>query len=226
MDMSSPAIRSITIRRFRGIELMKWRPAKGLNMIVGPADGGKSTILEAISLLFSQAPNTGVSEFDYFERDLNQGFTIEAVLAIGNEKIFKDEGFPQPPLGGWLNGRRVDLPDEGGAEAVLVCRVSGTPDSDLVYEIVGPGDEARAPFSRALRGRIGVARLESLKLKSRCILVKFAMKRYKLPFPSVVCWVGVIGKERRVRYPCSDSDRYGGPPINRQNLGCSAPRFM
>lgn len=159
MEAPGPGIRSLRITRFRSIELLDWRPATGLNMIVGPADSGKSTVLEAISLLFSTAPNSGVTEFDYFERDPSHGFAIEAVLAIGDERILRADGFPPPPLVGWLDGRRVDLPDEDGAEAVLVCRASGTADSELVYEIVGAGDDVRAPFSRALRARIGVARL-------------------------------------------------------------------
>lgn len=65
-----PSIRLLRIERFRGIEKLEWRPAPGLNVIVGPGDSCKSTILEAIGALLSPAPNMNISEFDYFRRDL------------------------------------------------------------------------------------------------------------------------------------------------------------
>lgn len=51
-----PTIRLLRINRFRGIEKLEWHPAPGLNIIVGPGDSCKSTILEAIGALLSPAP--------------------------------------------------------------------------------------------------------------------------------------------------------------------------
>ncbi|GLK78104.1 hypothetical protein GCM10008171_33580 [Methylopila jiangsuensis] len=138
---------------------LSWSPHPELNVIVGAADGGKSTLLEAIALLFSPAPNYGLSEFDYHGRNLDAGFSIQAVLSFSDISIMRDEGFPAPPMQGWLNGKLIDLPDEAGAEAVLVCRLTGTPDQEPHYDVVGAGGEIRAPFSRAMRRRIGLARL-------------------------------------------------------------------
>ena len=154
-----PAIRLLRIERFRGIEKLEWRPASGLNVIVGPGDSCKSTILEAIGALLSPAPNMHVSEFDYFRREIDKGFEIEAALAVGNAKILTSDRFPLPPLRGWREGQLTDLPDEGGAEAVIVCRLTGTRDLEAVYEVIGGDEETRVPFSRALRQRIGLMRL-------------------------------------------------------------------
>ena len=157
--MTTAIIRHLQIHRFRGVRSLNWTPHPQLNVVLGAADGGKSTILEAIALLFSPAPNYGLSEFDYHDRNLEMGFSIQAVLSFTDIDIMRDEGFPAPPMQGWLDGKLTDLPDEAGAEAVLVCRLTGTPDQETRYEVVGAGGEIRAPFSRAMRRRIGLARL-------------------------------------------------------------------
>ena len=157
--MFAVTIRSLDIQRFRGVRGLSWRPNARLNIILGAADVCKSTVLEAIALLFSSASNFSLSEHDYHNRDVDAGFSIEAVLAVGDGAFLRDEGFPAPPLQGWLNGKLHDLPDEDGAEAVLVCRLTGTGDQEARYEIIGAGGELRAPFSRALRRRLGMAQL-------------------------------------------------------------------
>jgi putative ATP-dependent endonuclease of the OLD family len=157
--MALANIRRIDIKRFRGLRSLVWRPNPRFNIIVGAADGGKSTVLEAIALLFSPAPNFGLSEFDYHNRRVEAGFTIEAVLSVGDGAFLRDEGFPAPPLQGWSNEELSDLPDEDAAEAVLVCRLTGTPDQETHYEIIGAGGEIRVPFTRTMRRRIALARL-------------------------------------------------------------------
>lgn len=154
-----PSVRLLRINRFRGIERLEWQPSPQLNVIVGPGDSCKSTILEALGLLFSPAPTVNLSEFDYFNRDVREGFTIEAAVAVGNGDLLKQDKFPLPPLQGWCEGKLTDLPDENGAEAVLVCRLTGTPDLEAIYEVAGAGDEVRVMLSRALRQRLGLIRL-------------------------------------------------------------------
>ena len=122
-------------------------------------DTCKTTILEAIAALLSPAPNLNLSEFDYYRRDATKGFTIEAALAVGDGAALKGDRFPLPPLRGWKDGHLRDLPDEDGAEAVLVCRLTGTPDFEAIFEVVGADEETRVPLSRALRQRIGLLRL-------------------------------------------------------------------
>jgi putative ATP-dependent endonuclease of OLD family len=157
--VTSAIIRRVEIQRFRGIRSLTWTPHPRLNIILGAADSGKSTVLEAIALLFSAAANYSLSEFDYYRRNVEAGFLIQAVVSLGDVAALREEGFPAPPMQGWLNGNLTDLPDEGGAEPVLVCRLTATKDQETLYEIIGAGGEIRAPFSRAMRRRIGLARL-------------------------------------------------------------------
>jgi putative ATP-dependent endonuclease of the OLD family len=49
----TPAIYALAIERFRGITTLQWKPSRGVNVILGGGDVGKTTILEAIALLLS-----------------------------------------------------------------------------------------------------------------------------------------------------------------------------
>ncbi|TYO64551.1 hypothetical protein FXV83_21355 [Bradyrhizobium hipponense] len=52
------------------------------DVILGGGDVGKTAILEAIALLFSPVNPTTLSEPDYHDRDIEAGFSIEAVLCL------------------------------------------------------------------------------------------------------------------------------------------------
>jgi putative ATP-dependent endonuclease of the OLD family len=69
----APAIYALTIERFRGITALRWKPSRGVNVILGGGDVGKTTILEAIALLLSPANPTTLSDPDYHDRDIEAG---------------------------------------------------------------------------------------------------------------------------------------------------------
>lgn len=77
-----PTIYRLSISRFRGIEALDWWPAKGVNVILGGGDAGKSTILDAIAILLSPVNPSNLSDPDYHRRDIETGFSIEAVLSL------------------------------------------------------------------------------------------------------------------------------------------------
>src|SRR5713101_4540528 len=78
----APVIYALTIRQFRGIEALSWQPAKGANLILGGGDVGKTTILDAIALLLSPTNTTVLSDADYWRREVERGFCIEAVMSL------------------------------------------------------------------------------------------------------------------------------------------------
>lgn len=45
------AILKLPIQRFRGLEKFDWHPQPGMNVVLGGGDVGKTTVLEAITLL-------------------------------------------------------------------------------------------------------------------------------------------------------------------------------
>src|SRR5262245_8709387 len=80
--MSGATLHLLSIQRFRALEACIWRPSGRLNVILDGGDVGKTTILEAIVLLFSPTNTTVVSDTDYYARDVDAGFEIEAVCEL------------------------------------------------------------------------------------------------------------------------------------------------
>ena len=156
-----PMIYELTITRFRGIKSLTWQPAKGVNLILGGGDVGKSTILDAIGLLLSPTNAANLSDTDYYLRDVSAEFEIEAIVSLPLEGMVNQQVKLAWP---WMwNGSAAVVPSIEGeapaqAEAVYRFRVRGTPDLELAFEIVQP-DGAADHFSVGLRRSIGLVRL-------------------------------------------------------------------
>jgi putative ATP-dependent endonuclease of the OLD family len=148
-------IRRLTIERYRGIQKLVWHPAPGVNALVGPADSGKSTVLGALARLLTPRAFGPAPEYDYYQRELDAGFQISAVIGDLDDEVLKVAG---GNLIGWLNGKTTPLPDEGGAEAALHCRVRATGDFEVIHELLD-GNEEASSFGSAIRRAIRFARI-------------------------------------------------------------------
>jgi putative ATP-dependent endonuclease of OLD family len=158
---SAPVIYHLAIERFRGIKALSWHPAKGVNVILGGGDIGKTTILDAVGLLFSPTNSTTLSDTDYHARDDKAGFVIEAVVALPPVSGINHQIKPSWPWD-W-NGSEAVVPSTNGddstkSEPVYRLRVRGTEDLELTYEIVQP-DGTTDNLPVALRRAIGLVRL-------------------------------------------------------------------
>jgi putative ATP-dependent endonuclease of the OLD family len=161
MTTLAPTIYHIQIERFRGIKTFSWSPGRGVNIILGGGDVGKTTILDAIGLLFSPTNSTLVADTDYNLRDDAAGFLIEVVVALPQASGINRQTKPTWPWN-W-NGSAAVVPgigdDSGGTgEAVYRLRVRGTEELELAYEIVQP-DGTTDILPVALRRSIGLVRL-------------------------------------------------------------------
>src|SRR5437016_4447421 len=112
-----PTIYKLTIARFRGIKHLSWQPARGVNLILGGGDVGKTTILDAISLLLSPTNSASVLDSDYNQRDEEAEFSIEAVIALPSGGGINQLTKPSWPWN-W-NGKDAVVPahDEGSDAA-------------------------------------------------------------------------------------------------------------
>jgi hypothetical protein len=159
--MRVPTILKLTIERFRGLEKLEWRPAPGVNLILGGGDVGKTTILDAIALLLSPVNPANLPDTDYFGRAIEDGFSITAVLALPPDSGINAQ---QKPAWPWVwNGKEATAPalnDEArDEEAAVYCfRVRATQDLEVYYEILQPDGDADS-FHVALRRQIGLVRL-------------------------------------------------------------------
>lgn len=150
-------IRSLTIERFRGLEHLEWQPPGRVNCLIGPGDAGKSTILSAIELVLDPRPSPVASEYDYFRRRIEQGFQITAVLGDLDDEV--RSAMRTPPMHGWLDGTLRPLPDEDGAEAVLVAWVTGSPEMEVNHVLLTPGEADDVIFTVAHRKRLLLSRV-------------------------------------------------------------------
>jgi putative ATP-dependent endonuclease of OLD family len=157
----TPYIRLLTIKRFRGIKHLTWRPSKGVNVILGGGDVGKTTILEAIALLLNPTNATTLSDADYWQRQHEHGFEIAATMSLP-----LSTGIAEQRKAAWpwqWDGENSELPameasDLTPTDPVYCVRVIGSPEFELIYEVCQPGDTCDH-FSVAVRRKIGVVRL-------------------------------------------------------------------
>jgi putative ATP-dependent endonuclease of the OLD family len=99
--LAIPFIYQLSIKRFRGIAELSWRPSRGVNLILGGGDVGKTSVLEAIGLLLSPTQPTMVADTDYYGRDVESGFEIEAVFSLPVDTGINYQTKPSWP---WTSG--------------------------------------------------------------------------------------------------------------------------
>ena len=158
--MNTPIIYRLSIERFRCLKAFSWRPAKGVNVILGGGDVGKTTILDAIALLLSPTNPATLSDTDYHARAVDLGFVIEAIVSLASEGGINNQTKPSWP---WLwDGNDIKIPGIAGesesGEPVYRLRLRGTEDLELIYEIVQP-DGTVDSLSVGLRRSVGLVRL-------------------------------------------------------------------
>jgi putative ATP-dependent endonuclease of OLD family len=157
----SPVILQLSIKQFRGIKELTWRPGTGVNVILGGGDVGKTTILDAIGLLLSPTNSVALSDTDYYRRDIEAGFEIEAIMTLPLDGGIHERGKPSWP---WeWNGSdavvpNVEAEDTLRSEPVYKLRVRATENLELAFELVQPDGDADH-FSVTLRRSIGLVRL-------------------------------------------------------------------
>ena len=114
---------------------------------------GKTTILEAIALLLSPVNPTTLSDPDFNDRNIEAGFSIEAVLSLPTGAGMSSQMKPSWP---WeWTGQEASVPSlehdgEPAGEPVYRVRVRGTQGLELAFEIVQP-DGSTDSFPVALR---------------------------------------------------------------------------
>lgn len=158
----APTILKLSVERFRSISSLVWRPGPGVNVLLGGGDVGKTTVLDAIALLLSPTNAGGLSETDYWCRQVEAGFSIEAVMLLPDSCGMSQQGKMAWP---WVwDGKEPQLPAAGGGEeaasgtAVYRVRARGTEDLEVAFEILQP-DGSVDHFPVSVRRRIGLIRL-------------------------------------------------------------------
>jgi hypothetical protein len=89
-------------RAIQGIEDLRFHPGDR-NVILGPNNSDKSTVLEHSTSSFIRASvdrRPAPDELDYFQRDPSQGFEVEAVMVDLPQGVRRTDVFSPPPAKG------------------------------------------------------------------------------------------------------------------------------
>lgn len=112
-------IRHLGIKNFRSIKDLSWFPGPGLNCLIGPGDGGKSTVLDAVDLCLSGRRTATFTDADFHALDVTRDIEIEVTVGDLPDSLKSMETY-----GNYLRnfdagaGKIEDEPDAAG-ETVL-----------------------------------------------------------------------------------------------------------
>lgn len=156
----------VEIVNFRGVKQLSWYPAPGTNCLVGPGDSGKTTVLDAIELVF--APRNGVTfdDTDFYDVD-PKGNPIAITVTIGDlpAEFLKEDRYGRY-LRGWdYTAKQLEDEPDGarGLEDVLSVKlvVDHTLEGEwtLFNQRVAQGDQSSRALAFQDRQDIAPSRL-------------------------------------------------------------------
>jgi putative ATP-dependent endonuclease of the OLD family len=151
----------LRVERFRGIRCLDWIVPDRLACLVGPGDSGKSTVLEAISLVASPRNTVSFTDDDFFKGTAAEGFVVEATFADLPEgtSLLGESRF-----GLLLGGVDADgvLHDEpGDHEPTITIRLDVDPNLEPTWRVVTAANSEGRTIGAGDRAALGVASVGS-----------------------------------------------------------------
>ena len=122
-------VRDIQISNFRGIRALRWMPNPGVNCLIGPGDGGKSTVLDAIEVVVGLKRNLGFTDADFHKCDVSVPIVIDVTLGDLDDNLLNLENYGHFLRG--LDGATGTLSNETSADLETVLTVRLTVRNDL-----------------------------------------------------------------------------------------------
>jgi len=115
-------IRRLRIENFRGIKTLDWKIPTNQKLValIGPGDGGKSTILDAIHYLIGDRWNIPFSDTDFFNVNVQRPVIIKALLVDLPSELKKDSTFGLWLCGVDQDGELLQDPEDGSDTALMV----------------------------------------------------------------------------------------------------------
>lgn len=151
-------IRKITIKNFRGVKELDWSlPKADIFCLIGKGDSSKSTILEAIRMVFHPTWNLTLSDSDFHECDVTKSIVIEVTLGGLSEDFYSLAKYGQH-LRGWdaATLKVTDEPDEG-LESVLTIRLAVDKDLEPKWIVISDRNPEGVPFKQSDRNKVSVS---------------------------------------------------------------------
>jgi len=135
-------VRDIVIKNFRGIRELRWCPQPGINCLIGPGDGGKSTILDALELVLSTKRNVHFTDADFHMGQYADPIVIDVTLGNLAPELLNLEKYGHF-LRGW-DPTTQSYADETSAvlETVLTLRLKVRDDLEPEWSLFAEGPSA------------------------------------------------------------------------------------
>lgn len=135
-------VRHIKIQNFRCIRDFEWRPAAGINCLVGPGDTGKSSILDAIDFCIGARRTLSFTDADFYRLNVAEPLIITVTVGELDDALKSMEAY-----GAYLrsfNAATGEIEDEpeAAAETVLSVRLKVGSDLEPIWTLVSDRAEA------------------------------------------------------------------------------------
>jgi putative ATP-dependent endonuclease of the OLD family len=154
---------SLWVHNFRGIRELSWFPNQGVNCLIGPGDGGKTTILDAIDLLLAERQNAAFDDLDFYDANSTNTIRIGACIADLQSDYLREDRYGLY-LSGWNSSTRSwnsEPAESGGFHPALTIELIVDETLEPVWAIyVGSAPEDKSKRVRfADRKQMAPARL-------------------------------------------------------------------
>lgn len=135
-------IREVYISNFRGIKELKWWPNPGINCLIGPGDGGKSTILDAIELAIGSKQSVPFTDADFHRCNVEHPIIVDVTLGALDDDLRNLDAY-----GHFLRGRdsqtgAIHNETSAAFETVLTVRLIVRDDLEAQWLLFSEGAAA------------------------------------------------------------------------------------
>ncbi|WP_349536466.1 ATP-dependent nuclease [Rhodococcus rhodochrous] len=152
-------IHELTIQNFRGIKSFSQTFGPGLSAIIGAGDNGKTTILDALTVLFHPNWSLNLTDNDFYEGDPETNpIRITATGADPPDELTTDQAFFAYLRGIDTTGDIVDEPDDH--TPALTCELTVGADFEPTWKVICTRHPRGETLSAAKRLTFGVRRID------------------------------------------------------------------
>jgi len=137
-----PRIRLVEIENFRCIRTFTWAPRDGINALIGPGDGGKSTILDALDLCLTARRALAFTDADFHALDVTKPIAITVTVGNLPAGLLDFESYGSFLRGFDVASAAVEDEPRVGIETVMTVRLTVDASLEPIWRLYSARAEA------------------------------------------------------------------------------------
>lgn len=150
-------LRHLSIRNFRAIRELEWTIESDVACLVGPGDGCKTSILDAIEYTLYASWPLAVSDADFPESEPDQEIAIQVTVSPIPDTVKKEESL-HGSFREWRDGEVHDEPN-GSGELAVTIQLKVDEALEAEWRVVSDRDPEGVPLRARARAALGMTRL-------------------------------------------------------------------